>query len=62
MTGEPLSPYCEGQRAAEVAPSRGQPNCPYPDADPRHDEWYEGFGDATEELIAWNGGEFDVPD
>lgn len=55
----PRSPYQEGRDAAAIPPSEGQPKCPYAESDPRRDEWWEGFGDETEDAIAWNGGEFD---
>jgi hypothetical protein len=51
MAEEPKSPYEEGYAAAEIPPSQGQPTCPYPESDPRYDEWWEGFGDCTEDMI-----------
>jgi len=56
MTDPEKSPYSEGYEAAAIPPP-DQPNCPYPKDDPRADKWWEGFGDATEDLIRYNGGE-----
>jgi hypothetical protein len=46
------SPYQEGYAAAAIPPDEGQPECPYPDGDPRHDKWWEGYGDWAEDVLA----------
>jgi ribosome modulation factor len=53
------SAYQQGYEASAIPPPE-QPNCPYQEGDPKHDEWWDGFGDSTEDRIRWNGGEEDI--
>lgn len=54
MSEQSKSPYSEGYEAAGIPPP-DQPECPYPRGSAEADKWREGYGDATEELIRWNG-------
>lgn len=58
MTEPKKTPYSEGYEAAAIPPP-DQPDCPYPSDSDEARKWWEGFGDATDDMIAWNGGEYD---
>lgn len=59
------SPYARGWEAAtrtgEYAGARSVPDNPYPEGSEDASAWLDGFGDGTDLLIAWDGGELDEP-
>lgn len=42
--------YQEGYRAALIPPP-DQPKCPYLEGTPERADWYDGYGDATSDMI-----------
>lgn len=49
-TPNPSSPYSQGYEAALIPPPE-QPTSPYSEGSKEHDQWWEGYGDATEDAI-----------
>lgn len=56
MASGPKTPYEEGSEAARIPPP-DQPECPYAVDTPERAKWWDGYGDTTEDLIRYNGGE-----
>lgn len=50
--------YAEGYAAALIPPPE-QPRNPYATDSVEHEAWQEGYGDATEDYIRHQGGEYD---
>lgn len=54
---EESSPYARGieagHRIGEYEGVIETPKCPYPEGSPENDQWYDGFGDGTEDYIAY---------
>lgn len=66
MSTEAQSPYLDGSdagwRIGRYEGVTSPPACPYPDGTKECSDWWDGFGDATEDMIgqrltdAWAGG------
>ncbi len=51
------SPYADGidagYRTGKYKDATDTPPCPFPDGAKEYADWWDGFGDATEDLIAY---------
>jgi hypothetical protein len=51
------NPYADGVAAGwlngRYEGFKTTPECPWPEGTPEHEDWYRGFGDGTEDFIAW---------
>lgn len=52
MSDEPeKSAYSQGYEAALIPPPK-QPECPFAEGTKERDDWQDGYGDATEDMLA----------
>ena len=59
-----ISPYQRGHNAAtrlgEYEGAEDTPDCPYEEGCIDYEDWWDGFGDGTEDFIQWQRGD-DLP-